>query len=795
MHFKKHFLLLLVLGVATVVYAVPLQRRTGQGGLKRRNFQDDVSTTKNALLQFTTGMNKLLEGFLAAAGPTNGAQTPPGQTPPGQAPPGQTPPGPDPLGQTPPGQNPPGQNPPPGPDPPGQTPPGQNPPPGPAPPAPPPPAPVTIAGQKTDAGQKMTIQTVPRPDPTDGPNVIVIKIVTPDNPPAPVATPPPQAGGPDGAPQPGGPAPTAAPAPAPAAPAAAPPPGSAASSPTAAPDPVAGTGDTAAPAETAAPTASNGGDTAPGETAAPTAAKGGDTAIGETAAPNAKKGAKGKKGGDTAAKGGKGGDAAAAPATPKAPAAAATPAAAPKAAAKAPHHAALAQVYERHEGEDETPGAPGAPAGPTGATPGGTAGTPVGTPGGNPGGTAPETPTGRQTPGGTPGGTTPGGTPGGPAPGGNKTGGTPGAPIPTAPGPNKTDGTPVGTTPTTPTPPPAKKAGGTPKGKKKGDAKAANKAAGKAAEKKTGATPGGAPATPGGATPGGAKTTGNGTTPLPPPGAASLGAVKVIDQTATVQGITLRFKIAAPEEFLVGGAKGAPGTDTLMGLNVLLHGDGGSPFEVFPNRNLANGLMGVAVLAPKNPQSRNLPVWGGGKGGNDRPDGPLHSAAINDLIQNELPKLVNFDKNKVSFTGVSGGSLLLSGYFIPTFATTYKNNNFLLNCGALAPAVKVKDPASLGTLRVHFQSTQNEQAGLKPEFNKAMAAYSKELSGAGLNDDAINKQFTADASPKGAHCAMDGKAFVSGVTLMVDNFGSVFGDGNVQGIGQVNKGIVGRKLF
>jgi poly(3-hydroxybutyrate) depolymerase len=71
--------------------------------------------------------------------------------------------------------------------------------------------------------------------------------------------------------------------------------------------------------------------------------------------------------------------------------------------------------------------------------------------------------------------------------------------------------------------------------------------------------------------------------------------------------------------------------------------------------------MGIVVLAP----NKNL-FWGGGSG-LQRTDGVAHAAAVNSLIQNQLSKDVAFDPGNVFFTGVSGGSLLLSGFFVPAF--------------------------------------------------------------------------------------------------------------------------------
>ena len=74
-------------------------------------------------------------------------------------------------------------------------------------------------------------------------------------------------------------------------------------------------------------------------------------------------------------------------------------------------------------------------------------------------------------------------------------------------------------------------------------------------------------------------------------------------------------------------ATNATAANATMGLNVLLHGDGGQSFFDFPNQAVQQNLMGVVALAP----NQDL-FWGGGSGLN-RTDGAAHSAAVNSLIQ------------------------------------------------------------------------------------------------------------------------------------------------------------------
>ncbi|KAI0897304.1 hypothetical protein F4806DRAFT_394897 [Annulohypoxylon nitens] len=257
----------------------------------------------------------------------------------------------------------------------------------------------------------------------------------------------------------------------------------------------------------------------------------------------------------------------------------------------------------------------------------------------------------------------------------------------------------------------------------------------------------------------------------------------ILDTTAMVNGLPLRFKVSAPaDQFtadsgVTGGAQTANATGAL-GLNVLLHGDGGQSFFDFPNQAVQDGLAGVAVLAP----DPNL-FWGGGSG-LDRTDGVAHSQAVADLISGIMPQVLAFDQNKVSFTGVSGGSLLLSGFLMPghmaQFASAGQTSQVLLNCGGLTPQVDVtaENAAALAATRVHFQSTQQELSLLQPELPKAIQAYEQIIASQGLDAAAIGALQTVDNSPNGGHCEFDEKDFVSGVQLMADSFSAVVQGGN-----------------
>ncbi|KAL6161281.1 hypothetical protein ACJQWK_08429 [Exserohilum turcicum] len=273
----------------------------------------------------------------------------------------------------------------------------------------------------------------------------------------------------------------------------------------------------------------------------------------------------------------------------------------------------------------------------------------------------------------------------------------------------------------------------------------------------------------------------------------------ILDDTVMINNLPIRFKISAPaDQFLpasgVPGAAATSGNGTL-GANVLLHGDGGQSFFDMPNQAVQANTMGVALLAPDD----NL-FWGGGSG-LQRTDGVAHSQAVNDFIQTELPKRVAVNMSNIVFTGVSGGSLMLSGFFIPAQMKNFPNSAVELNCGGLAPQVQFQNADTvMSQTRIHFQSTQSDLKLLQGSIPKAVVAYEQLGANAGLTADQINQLQTVDNTPAGGHCEFDGKDFVSGVQTMSSSYASVMqgGNGAVKGIGApsngtVTKGVVGNE--
>jgi hypothetical protein len=265
----------------------------------------------------------------------------------------------------------------------------------------------------------------------------------------------------------------------------------------------------------------------------------------------------------------------------------------------------------------------------------------------------------------------------------------------------------------------------------------------------------------------------------------------ILDDTVMVNNLPIRFKISAPaDQFLpASGVPGAAATssDGTLGANVLLHGDGGQSFFDMPNQAVQANTMGVALLAP----NENL-FWGGGSG-LQRTDGVAHAQAVNDFIQNELPQRVAVNMSNIVFTGVSGGSLLMSGFFIPAQMQNFANSAVELNCGAMPPQVQFQNAATvMSQTRIHYQSTQSELTLLQGSIPQAVAAYEQLAADAGLNANQINQLQTVDNTPAGGHCEFDGQDFVSGVQTMSSSYASVMqgGNGAVKGIGAPSTGVV-----
>ncbi|KAK0749406.1 hypothetical protein B0T18DRAFT_436946 [Schizothecium vesticola] len=283
------------------------------------------------------------------------------------------------------------------------------------------------------------------------------------------------------------------------------------------------------------------------------------------------------------------------------------------------------------------------------------------------------------------------------------------------------------------------------------------------------------------------------------------GLSTIFTTTTTISNIPLRVQISAPLALFttqtnLTGARAAPLSASPLGLHLLLHGDGGQSFFDFPNQadpSSASPLIGVVVLAP----SENL-LWGqrtGPPSGLDRPDGAADAQLLATLVSDVLPRMVAFDADNVFFTGVSGGALLLSGFFVPAHLAEFPGaKGVLLMCGALAPQVRVVGAGGfIGTSKIHFQSTKGELVSLQGAIPEAIKAYEGLAVSAGLGVGEIGALQTVDNTPAGGHCEFDGRGFVSGIQLVADNFGRIMqgGDGVVRGISRqsVLRSVVGNE--
>lgn len=157
-----------------------------------------------------------------------------------------------------------------------------------------------------------------------------------------------------------------------------------------------------------------------------------------------------------------------------------------------------------------------------------------------------------------------------------------------------------------------------------------------------------------------------------------------------------------------------------------------------------------------------------------------------------------FNASNVFFTGVSGGSLMLSGFFVPAHMANFAGTGVMLMCGALPPQVDAVNAAAFaGNTKIHFQSTQQELASLQQSIPAAIQGYEQLAAGAGLAAAQINALQTVDNTPNGGHCAFDEQGFVSGIQLISDNFANIMqgGNGAVQGINAqtVLTGVVGNE--
>lgn len=220
-------------------------------------------------------------------------------------------------------------------------------------------------------------------------------------------------------------------------------------------------------------------------------------------------------------------------------------------------------------------------------------------------------------------------------------------------------------------------------------------------------------------------------------GPVGLNEINFTDST----GLTSSYKINAPEDV----------TQTVYGLHVHFHGDGGGGYRDFPNQETRYGLIGVTVRAPNQTLQ-----WG-------RNQGVAHSRYANELIQNELLAKYNIDLDRIYFSGVSGGAYFLSGSFIPAYGQLYQSGAFLM-CGAEAPRVEFADPNSLKNFRIHWQGTVGERQDIKQSIDRSVAAYRNLLDSVAGDPN----QQSIEVVGNGGHCEFDDLPYTPGIQSMMD---------------------------
>jgi hypothetical protein len=204
-----------------------------------------------------------------------------------------------------------------------------------------------------------------------------------------------------------------------------------------------------------------------------------------------------------------------------------------------------------------------------------------------------------------------------------------------------------------------------------------------------------------------------------------------------------RYKIEVPADI---------GPSRPYGLHIHLHGDGGGGFDSFPNRRLANDLIGVAVRAP---MTRN-PQWG-------RSLGVEHANYLDGLIQNEILRKYNIRTDRIYFSGVSGGAYFLTGHFIPLFGQKYRSGALIL-CGGMPPQIAFPDQNSLKDIRMHFITTGGERSDITANIDQSLAAYRPMYAQAGAPT-----MLTNETVGVAGHCEFDNRSYTTGIQMVIDS--------------------------
>lgn len=221
------------------------------------------------------------------------------------------------------------------------------------------------------------------------------------------------------------------------------------------------------------------------------------------------------------------------------------------------------------------------------------------------------------------------------------------------------------------------------------------------------------------------------------------GVVGLNEVAFSAAGLSSSYKINAPVEAASG---------KMYGLHVHFHGDGGGGYRDFPNRELRDGLIGVTVKSP----NQSLQWWVGSPS--------AHADYANQLLQSELLRKYNIDTTRIYFSGVSGGSYFLSGYFLPKYGQLYNSGAFLM-CGGMPPQVGFVQPSFLKVFNIYWQITGGERDDITQDVRESVDSYAEALGQAGGGPATLQG---SDSEGQGGHCEFYGQDYTGGIQEMMD---------------------------
>jgi hypothetical protein len=154
-----------------------------------------------------------------------------------------------------------------------------------------------------------------------------------------------------------------------------------------------------------------------------------------------------------------------------------------------------------------------------------------------------------------------------------------------------------------------------------------------------------------------------------------------------------------------------------------------------------NQAVFVSVLSPTRNQS--VLTWETDLDASVR---AKNARLVHELVQNNIFRNLNINRDQVFFVGQSGGAVFLGGSFIPLFGTNYRGGALML-CGGSPPKANftVAPTEEFKRLfKIHFQWTAREMPELIPLIKGGIDYYRKAIN----NDQYV----TASDVGQGEHC-------------------------------------------